>query len=72
MLISLTSYILISLKLVLLSILFLYLIFSVIVVGKVRFLGKILATDVSPLLSVLVGANLMASLALLLLALIIL
>lgn len=72
MLINLTPYVLLLIKVGLLVLLIFYLVFSVIVFGKVRFLSQILETDVSPTLLLLVVLNFFLSLGLFLFALVIL
>lgn len=72
MLVNLTPYILLLIKIGLLVLLLFYLVFSAIVFGKVRFLSQILETDVSPLLLLLVVLNFFLSLGLFFVALLIL
>lgn len=72
MLINLTPYILIGIKIVVLILLALYSVFSLIVVGKVKFLSRILETEVSPTLFVFVAVNLIISLGLFFVALVVL
>lgn len=72
MLINLTPYILIGIKIVVLILLALYSVFSLIVVGKVKFLSRILETEVSPTLFISVVVNLIISLGLFFVALVVL
>lgn len=72
MLVNIAPYILLVIKIGLLVLLLFYLVFSAIVLGKVRFLSQILETDVSPLLLLLVVLNFFLSLGLFLIALVVL
>ena len=72
MLINLTPYILLLIKIGLLVLLLFYSIFSAIVLGKVRFLSQVLETDVSPPLLLGVMVNFLLSLGLFFIALVVL
>lgn len=70
--IDLTVWILMTTKVVLLGLTLFYLVFSYVVLTKVRLLAVILETEVSPFLVILVATNIVISLVLFLLGLLVL
>lgn len=59
--INFSNLFLLSVKIVLLVVLALYFIFSLVLLEKVKFLAKVLSTDVSPVLALLVFVNTLVS-----------
>lgn len=70
--IDLLPWFLIGFKIILLGLSLFYLVFSYVVLTKVRLLAGVLETEVSPLLVVLVGSNILVSLILFLVGLLVL
>lgn len=70
--IDLLPWFLVGFKIILLGLSLFYLVFSYVVLTKVRLLAGVLETEVSPLLVVLVGSNILVSLILFLVGLLVL